>query len=154
MHGKLEATQDLAEVVLAASRVLVGVADRSLPEAADVTLHQFRALALLASHGEMNVNSLAELLDVSPSTVTRLCDRLVRKKLVRRRQPKESRREVCIGVSASGARLVADVLDRRRAAIEDLLARVPPAAHRPLAEGLKAFVEASGSESEAPRTLV
>lgn len=150
MQPKREGAEDLVDVVLAASRVLVGVADRSLPEDADVTLHQFRALALVASHAELNVNSLADLLGVSPSTITRLCDRLVRKKLIRRRQAKESRREVCISVSTSGAALVEEVMARRRAAIDTILERMSPAVQAPLARGLRAFVAASNAEAEVP----
>lgn len=140
----------LVDVVLAASQVLVGLADRSLPEVAGVTLHQFRALALLAAHEELNVNSLADLLRVSPSTITRLCDRLVGKKLIRRRRAKTSRREVCLSVSPTGAALVEEVMTRRRAAIEGLLDRMPPSAHVPLAQGLGALVAAGqvGVEAE------
>lgn len=150
----MDVREDLVDVVLAASRVLVGLADTSLPEDADVTLHQFRALALVAAHDELNVNSLADLLGVSPSTITRLCDRLVRKKLIRRRQAKESRREVCISVSPSGAALVEEVVARRRAAIDTILHRMSPNAQAPLARGLRAFVTASNAEAEAPPILV
>lgn len=147
-----EPTDDLVEVMLLASRVLIGVADQSLPEDADVTLHQFRALSLLAAHGELNVNSLAHLLGVSPSTITRLSDRLVRKKLVRRRTATASRREVCISLSPRGAELVEDVLARRRAGIDSILARMPPSAHPPLRRGLGAFVDASASGEETSAT--
>ncbi len=153
MQTKLDGADELVEVALVASRILIGVAERSLPDGADVTIHQFRALAILAAHDELNVNSLAELLGVSPSTVTRLCDRLVRKNLIRRRPAKESRREVCLTVSPSGAALVGDALERRREAIAAIVANMPALARGPLAEGLKALVEATGAEAEAPRRL-
>lgn len=154
MQGTSEGTDDLVEVVLAASRVLIGLADQSMPEDADVTLHQFRALSLVAAHDELNVNALAELLGVSPSTITRLCDRLVHKKLIRRRTAKESRREVCISMSPKGAALVEDVVARRRAAIDSVLARMPASAQAPLGRGLKAFVDASRDVEDASAALV
>lgn len=158
MQVKREGEDDLADVVLAASQLLVGLADRSIPEEAGVTLHQFRALALLAAHEELNVNSLADLLRVGPSTITRLCDRLVAKKLIRRRRAKTSRREVCLSVSPTGAALVEEVMARRRAGIETLLDRMPPHAHVPLAQGLGALVAAGqvevgvGVKVDAPAT--
>src|SRR4051794_17698243 len=75
-HG-LDAVTD---AVLLASRVLVAVAARSLAEVTDdVTLPQFRALVVLASQGPQLIGSLAEQLDVNPSTASRLSERLVRK---------------------------------------------------------------------------
>jgi DNA-binding MarR family transcriptional regulator len=77
----------------------------------------------------------------------------VRKKLIRRRTAKESRREVCISVSPRGAALVEDVLARRRAAIDSILARMPPSAHAPLARGLKAFVDAGAGLEQVSATV-
>ena len=58
------------EAVLAASRVLVGVAVRSLaPVENTVTLTQFRALVIMASRGPMH---LAALANESPRRVRRL----------------------------------------------------------------------------------
>ena len=49
----------------------------TVPEEPGVTLTQFRALVLIDSEGAMRSADLAEALAVSPSTATRLCDRLV-----------------------------------------------------------------------------
>ncbi|MFN2608400.1 MAG: MarR family winged helix-turn-helix transcriptional regulator [Acidimicrobiales bacterium] len=136
------------EMLLSASRVMVGVAARSLPEAADVTLHQFRALALLDTRDEFNVNTLAQVLDVRPSTVTRLCDRLVRKGLVERHHGVTDRREVAIRVSPAGSALVADVMARRRAAMAAIVAGMPTTGRRDLASGLASFIRASGEEPD------
>jgi DNA-binding MarR family transcriptional regulator len=45
---------------------------------------QYRALVVLAVRGPQRPTALAEALAVHPSTITRLCDRLVAKRLVRR----------------------------------------------------------------------
>jgi DNA-binding MarR family transcriptional regulator len=121
-----EPHQAVVEAVLGASRVLVAVAARSLAGAAEeVTLPQYRALVVLASRGPQRVNSLAEALDVTSSTATRMCDRLVRKGLVRRRTAKTDRREVRITLTASGRGLVDEVTRRRRAEISQILVKIP-----------------------------
>ena len=80
MHGTDEA---LIDELVVASRALLGVAARSLADAHDVTIPQFRAMVLLA-HEPRTTTELADGLSVHQSTATRLCDRLVRKGWVRR----------------------------------------------------------------------
>jgi len=138
------------DAVLAASRVLVGIAGRALPESADVTLRQFRALVLLDGGRDLTVNELAEQLGVSASTVTRLCDRLVRKGLVTRRPGPENRREVWIATSDEGSALVAEVMERRRAAVTAVLGRLDPSDQAALAAALSKFVEAGDDDGGAP----
>lgn len=125
MNGP-EPHQAVVEAVLGASRVLVAVAARSLAGAAEeVTLPQYRALVVLASRGPQRVNSLAEALDVTSSTATRMCDRLVRKGLVRRRAARTDRREVRLTLTVPGQELVDEVTRRRRAEISEILRKVP-----------------------------
>ena len=54
----------------------MAIAARSLAEAGDVTLPQFRVLVILASRGPRRVRDLADDLGVNPSGASRLCDRL------------------------------------------------------------------------------
>jgi DNA-binding MarR family transcriptional regulator len=118
----------VVEAVLGASRVLVAVAARSLADVAEeVTLPQYRVLVLLSSRGPQRVLSLAEALAVTPSTATRMCDRLVRKGLVRRRTARSDRREVRITLTADGQALVDEVTRRRRVEIEEILSKIPVA---------------------------
>jgi DNA-binding MarR family transcriptional regulator len=132
MHEMPEVTAPegsaVIEAVLGASRVLVAIAARSLAEVAEeVTLPQYRALVVLASKGPQRVASLAEALGVTPPTATRMCDRLVRKRLLRRRSVPEDRREVRLSLTPEGRRLVEEVTQRRRAEIAALLAKISPA---------------------------
>ena len=66
-----------AEILQAATRVLAGVALRSL-DVLDgaVTLPQFRMLAVLADLGQARSGQVARVLGLDASTVTRLADRL------------------------------------------------------------------------------
>ena len=76
-------TDEVVDAVLGASRALVAVAARSLATVADdVTLAQYRVLIELASRGPQRLADLATALSVDRSTATRMCDRLVRKRLV------------------------------------------------------------------------
>ena len=97
------ASDELVDTVLAASRALVAVAARSLAAAGDdVTLPQYRALVVLAVQGPRGTAELAAALAVNPSTATRMCDRLVRKGLVRRHRQAGDRRAVRIALTAAG----------------------------------------------------
>ena len=145
--------EDLRETVMAASRALVGIAARSLAEvAADVSLAQFRVLLLLDGSSR-TMGELSQSLTVHPSTVTRTCDLLVGKGLIRRQGGADNRRVVSAELTRRGRRLVAKAMDRRRALIEEALGRMPPAAQRRVAHSLAEFAVAAGEVSDHAWTL-
>jgi DNA-binding MarR family transcriptional regulator len=140
-----QADDELVDSVLAASRALVAVAARSLAAAGDeVTLPQYRALVVLAARGPQGTADLAAALAVNPSTATRMCDRLVRKGLVRRHRQAGDRRSVRIALTAPGRTLVADVTRRRRAELARLLVALPADQHEPVIAAFRAFAAAAG----------
>lgn len=145
---------ELVDAVLGASRALVAVAARSLATVAeDVTLAQYRVLIELASHGPQRSADLATALGVDRSTATRMCDRLVRKRLVARRRMTDDRRGVRISLTPGGAELVAEVSRRRRTEIGQIVGRMP-ASHRPLVvRALRAFADAAGEVPEQDWSL-
>ncbi len=61
---------------------------------------------MLDSRGQQRLTDVAEALDVAPSTAGRMCDRLVRKDLVRRHRPRTDRRAVLVSVTAAGRQVV------------------------------------------------
>ena len=139
------AADELVDTVLAASRALVAVAARSLAAAGDeVTLPQYRALVVLAARGPQGTAELAAALAVNPSTATRMCDRLVRKGLIRRHRQAGDRRSVRITLTAAGRDLVAEATRRRRAELTRLLAALPPGQHEPVIAAFRAFAAAAG----------
>jgi DNA-binding MarR family transcriptional regulator len=136
---------ELVDTVLAVSRALVGVAARSLAAAGDeVTLPQYRTLVVLAAHGPQGTAELAAALAVNPSTVTRMCDRLVRKGLVRRHRQAGDRRTVRLMLTAAGRELVAEVTRRRRAELARLLGALPPGQYQPVIGAFQAFAAVAG----------
>lgn len=149
MHASVGHVDDVAEAVVLASRALMGVAARSLAAVNDeVTLPQHRALVLLSARGPLTVGALAEALAVNPSTVTRLCDRLVRKRLVSRHTAPTSRREVRVTLTPTGRALVDQVMARRRDEIAGILSSMSEEGRRRLAAALSEFAAAAGEGPE------
>ncbi|WP_326837829.1 MarR family transcriptional regulator [Amycolatopsis rhabdoformis] len=135
----------LTDAVLTASRVLVAVSVRSVAAAGDrLTLPQFRLLVVLHTRGPLKHATLAEHLGVTPSTASRMVDRLVAAALVQRRHSPVSRREVVLELTDDGARTVRQVTSRRRREIAKIVAKMPEDRRRALVEALAAFAEASG----------
>ncbi|MGH2353926.1 MAG: MarR family winged helix-turn-helix transcriptional regulator, partial [Chloroflexota bacterium] len=122
---------------------------RSLAGVDEVTLPQFRALVVIAARQSAMVRELAERLDIHPSTATRLCDRLVRKGLIRRVERDVDRRETEIVLTSKGRRLVEGVTRRRRRDIAAIAERMSPAQLRQAIAGLSAFAEAAGEARDA-----
>jgi DNA-binding MarR family transcriptional regulator len=142
-------SDSVVDAVLSASRVLVAVAARSLSEVAEeVTLTQYRSLVVLASRGPQSVAALAEVVAVTPPTASRLCDRLVRKGLIRRRVDRRDRRAVRLALTPAGRGLVDAVTARRRDEIARLLESVPVDAQRSLVAALQLLAEAAGEVPE------
>jgi DNA-binding MarR family transcriptional regulator len=135
----------VVEAVLTASRTMVAVAERSLGTAAeDITLAQYRALVVLASRGSQRMVDLASALEVTPSTAGRMCDRLLRKELIRRHRARIDRREVLVSLTAAGRAVVDQATQRRRAMLAEILGRLTPVQQTAVADALRAFAEAAG----------
>ena len=143
------ASDSMVDAVLSASRVLVAVAARSLADAGeDVTLTQYRSLVVLASRGPETVAELADHVAVTPPTASRLCDRLVKKGLIRRRAGRHDRRQVHIALTETGRELIDAVTVRRRREIADLLAAIPLETQRSVVTALTQLAEVAGEVPE------
>ncbi|MGP3921128.1 MarR family transcriptional regulator [Nonomuraea sp. 10N515B] len=148
--GPLSEDDPVVEAVLTASRALVAVAARSIAAAGgEVTLPQYRALVLLAARGPQRLVELAEALDVNRSTATRMCDRLVAKKLVRRNRLPSDRRTVRIALTAEGRALVDGVTKHRRTDLARILAQLTRTQQDEVVAALTAFAVAA-NESAVP----
>ena len=153
--SSLTRRDELIDAVLSASRVLVAVAARSLSEHEDeVSIPQYRALVLLASRGPQRPADLAVALAIDPSTATRLCDRLVRKRLISRRRQGPDRRAVRLDLTAKGHELIERVTIRRRREIEQVLERIPAGERNGLVRAFRVFAAQAGEipDGEWPRT--
>jgi DNA-binding MarR family transcriptional regulator len=143
---QINASVDEAAVdaVLTASRTVVAVTTLSLGAAAEeTTIAQYRALVVLSSRGPQRMVDLAAALGVTPSTAGRMCDRLLRKGLIRRHRARADRREVQVSVTAPGRAVVDQATARRRQLIAGILARLPVRQQSDVAAALTAFAQAA-----------
>ena len=138
----------LVKAFLVASRVLVGIAERSLAEVDDVTLPQFRALVVLSTRPGTTVSDLAATLDIHPTTATRLTDRLVRKRLVQRAAVAEDRRIIRLHLTAAGAGIVRRVTERRQRDIAAIVRQMPHDTLGAVSEALASFAAAAGEPAD------
>jgi DNA-binding MarR family transcriptional regulator len=147
--GALEALQ-------AATRVLTGVALRSLDVLdGEVTLPQFRMLAVLADLGRARSAQVARALGLEPSTVTRLADRLVAAGHVTRGSEPGHRGVVTLELTGTGQLLVDRVVAWRQQELAQMLERLPPADRSRVTAALRQLVAVAGDGYGAvSRTLV
>ena len=144
-----ETPDSVVDAVLSASRVLVAVAARSLADVAEeVTLTQYRTLIVLASRGPQNLAGLADAVGVTPATATRMCDRLVRKGLIRRRTERDDRRQLRVALTVKGRSLVDAVTVRRRQEIGRIMSEIPVEQQAVLVQALGRLASAAGEVPE------
>jgi DNA-binding MarR family transcriptional regulator len=135
----------VVDAVLTASRTLVAVAERSLGAAAEeTTLAQYRALVVLASRGPQRLVDLARALAVTPPTAGRMCDRLLRKGLIRRHRARADRREVLVSITPAGREVVDQATAQRRELLAEILGRLPARQQAAIGAALQAFADAAG----------
>jgi len=148
------AEEQLAEAIILAGRAMAGIAARTVAEATDdLTLPQHRTLVVLAEQGPRHLADLAQALGVSPSTATRMCDRLVRKRLITRTRDEVDRREVDLALTNAGRAVVDEVAHRRKTELRRLVGDVPKEERERLIHALRSVAEAAGEVPDADWTL-
>ncbi len=149
--GEARPAQDadeLTDALLTASRLLVALSARSIAAVDEtITIPQFRTLVILSTRGPSNVATLAGLLNVQPSTATRMVDRLVGSGLLDRRTNPNSRREQIVALTDRGRQVVDTATAYRRNEIATVAARMPAADREGLVRALTAFTAAGGEPS-------
>lgn len=140
-----ESVDAITDALVTASRLLVAISARSIAEVDEsITIPQFRALVILSSRGASNLATLAGLLDVQPSTIGRMVERLVSAGLIDRQQHPNSRRELLVELTARGRDVVDTVTVRRRGEIARVVQAMPERERRGLVTALTAFTAAGG----------
>jgi DNA-binding MarR family transcriptional regulator len=99
------------------------------------------------------MGEIATNLAVSPSTVTRVCDRLVEKKLARRQPSEHDRRALHLTLTPKSRRLIKETMQRRRQEINGVLGLMSPPAQQRLAVALADFSAAAGELGDQAWTL-
>ena len=137
-------TEPVIVDLIRAARIFVAIAANSVDgEEGELSLQQYRALALLALREGQRPADLAKSLGVTPSTTTALCDRLVQKGMITRRRRGSDRRAVYLFVSAKGREALENIDARRGDLLHEIFRRLPRTAQKQLAEALPLFIEAA-----------
>lgn len=89
-----------------------------------LTMTQVRVLFLLRAEGGLSAGALSDSLRVTPSTVTRIMDRLVRNELVRREVDDDDRRLVRHYLTPTGLRTVDEMERTGRARMNRVFGRL------------------------------
>lgn len=111
----------------------------------NLTVPQLKVLQVLVSDGPQAPSLLAQKLDISPSTVTGLCDRLVDRGLVMREADPRDRRANRVVATEDGQRLIADLNATRREQFGRLVDAMSDEERRLLAGALRALLRAAES---------
>jgi DNA-binding MarR family transcriptional regulator len=107
----------------------VARATRGVPwtECSSLTLPQLRVLSLLAAREQgISGRELAVLLDVGPSAITPLVDRLVGQGLARRQEDPDDRRVTRLFATNAGLTLLERMVAGQRELMREVLARLSP----------------------------
>ncbi|HEY2724978.1 MAG TPA: MarR family winged helix-turn-helix transcriptional regulator [Pseudonocardiaceae bacterium] len=126
--------------LLAVARAMMAVSLRAavtLP--AGISPIQLRALTVLSGLGQTNLADLGAALGMSPSSTSRLCDRLVAGGLVERRTSPHTRREVAVRLSGEGTRLLAGYDGHRLAELRAVLDSFGPRRRQEVLGALRDF---------------
>ncbi|MEV6558246.1 MarR family transcriptional regulator [Nocardia sp. NPDC051756] len=135
----------VTDALLTASRLLVAISARSIAHVDDtITLPQFRTLVILSTQGPVKLATLAQQLDVQPSTATRMVERLLSAELITRQPNPQTRRELIIDLTPHGREVVAEVTASRRREIAQVVQNMPAAQRHGLVDALNAFTAAGG----------
>jgi DNA-binding MarR family transcriptional regulator len=140
-----ESLDAITDALLTASRLLVAISARSIASVDEtLTIAQFRTLVILSNAGSVNLATLAGLLDVQPSTIGRMVDRLITAGVIDRHAHPNSRREFVVELTPRGRRVVRKVTAQRRNEIARVVERMPQRDRHGLVRALTAFTTAGG----------
>lgn len=103
---------------------------------APLSASQLRAMFVLDRGEGMNLRALTEALDSTPSSMSRLCDRLQAVGFLERLPSTTSRREVVLRLSERGSVYLRGLRERRKEHLRGLVDVLPAAALAALVEGL------------------
>jgi DNA-binding MarR family transcriptional regulator len=143
------AAQREADAVLATCRLLVALSAQSMAVVADlVDPTQVRVLVITASRGPISLGELAEAASLTPSTASRLCDRMVARGLLDRSDDPTNRRALNLTLTKDGRSVVEKMIAHRRTAINAILTRLPRRRRLALAQVLSEFNSAGGAPVE------
>lgn len=143
-------SRDADAVLLETARAMMAVSVRAaaaLPSG--ISPMQLRALTVLSALDRANLTDLGTALGMSPSSTSRLCDRLVARGLVDRQVSPRVRREVALSVSEQGYLLLGEYDRLRLDALSAALGTLAPPRRRDVLAALRDLTTAIGAAPAA-----
>lgn len=113
------------------------------PCGAPVAVSEAHALSVIDEHGPLPQNNLVHHLQLAKSTVSRMVDQLERRGWVQRSTSDDDGRRRLVELTAEGEKVAAEIADRRRARLADLLDRIPEDDRAAVLTALDTLVEAA-----------
>jgi DNA-binding MarR family transcriptional regulator len=108
-----------------------------------LTITQLRVLFILRGEPDLSAGALAERLAVTPSTLTRIMDRLVRNDLIKRAPAEDDRRLVLHSLTGTGRRLVEQTERQFQARMDRVFSRLDDGQVDRIVEALRDLAEAT-----------
>lgn len=118
---------------------------QSLWQVAEITLTQLQVLRALRD-GPQTLGKLGQANGLSPTSVTRIVDRLERRELVSRRREAEDRRLVQVHLEPAGERLMGEIHVLRGSRIHRAVDAMTAAERRQLTASLRRLVDLARAE--------
>jgi MarR family transcriptional regulator, organic hydroperoxide resistance regulator len=130
-----------------ASRALFGITAQVMRAAAGETVSAtaLHALLVLAEAEPCAVTEVAGRTGLSDSGASRVVDRLVSSRLVRRSTCADDRRRLRLELTSAGRRLTGRIIRRRTAAIDAVTGQMDDADRSELVRGMTAFAAAAAA---------
>ncbi|MFE7775274.1 MarR family winged helix-turn-helix transcriptional regulator [Streptomyces sp. NPDC057445] len=137
-HRSTDAAQAACDVI----ELLEVLWERGRDTASAVSTSQLRVLYSLEREEGINLRTLGDVLGSTPSSVSRLCDRLEALGFVERTPSPVSRRELTLRLTGQGRAYLVELRARREEILLAAIEVMGPASRAALLEGLDGFRDA------------
>jgi DNA-binding MarR family transcriptional regulator len=127
------------DALLTLARNMIGLATRAADQLGQVSVVQLRSLTMLRELQPASLVQLAEGIGVTPSTTSRLVDRLVAARFVERRPSPESRRQIELRLSPEGEATLNRYDALRLAGLTNALEQLPESRRDAVVDALAEF---------------
>lgn len=119
-----------------------------------ISVSQCYTLQALEAHGQRTMGALAQQIQVTVSTMTRIVDQLVARELVQRWFDTADRRVCRVAITPQGQALLRTIRDELLAMEKEVLEKIPPAARETVIVALQELTRAVGhwrAQHQPPR---
>jgi DNA-binding MarR family transcriptional regulator len=113
-----------------------------------LTIAQLKSMFFISNQGSTNLGKLAVALGVTSTNTTGIIDRLVKQGLVSRSENVQDRRMLSLRATDKGEELVANLRERRKGYMSEVLERMSVDELTTLAQGLISLVKAAEAHEE------